>query len=149
MRHLLHRLGLGPDPALLTLAELRARVEALAAVADVPADHLPTYGRSADYARPHLEVDSAYHWVVVERGQEFERRTTRDPDELLYWVFDAAISEGAGKWELAHRVPGLDTRRGRFARQLELMGRLDPRWRDRLAARLDAVLARHPYRDEP
>ena len=31
----------------------------------------------------HLEVDDAYHWVVVERGVDVQRRTTQDLDELL------------------------------------------------------------------
>jgi hypothetical protein len=116
-------------------------------VAGVPDRHLPTFGRSEDFARPHLEVDDAYHWVVVERGQEFDRRTTRDPDELLYWTMASAVSATAGEWELAHRVPGRDTRCGWFERQLALMARLNPSWRDRRAAELDEVLHRHPYDD--
>ena len=50
-----------------------------------PANRLPTFGRSEQSGRPHIEVDPVgYHYIIAERGQELERRITFDLDDLLY-----------------------------------------------------------------
>jgi hypothetical protein len=73
---------------MLNLDAVRKRVEALARVIDAPVDSLPTYGHSADFGRPHIEVDSGnYHYVVCERGEELEREVFLDEGGLLYRIF--------------------------------------------------------------
>jgi hypothetical protein len=51
----------------LTLDEVKQWVERVDA--QLPgrhsSDQRPTYGRSEDLARPHSEIDSAYHYVIV------------------------------------------------------------------------------------
>src|SRR4051812_13388363 len=65
-------------------------VARLAALNGAPAGYLPTYGRSEDFARPHIEFDGTqFHFVVVERGQELERVSSTDPLEILYHVFES------------------------------------------------------------
>ena len=93
------------------LAQLRAVVEKLAARIEAPENVLPTYGASEDSARPHIEIDGRYHFVVVERGLELERRTTTDLDEILYWIFDGVTSSLASRYEVRNRNPGEDFRR--------------------------------------
>jgi hypothetical protein len=59
---------------LLSLEEIKSEIDDLAQRIGASGLILPTYGRSEDFARPHIEVDdSGYHYVVVERGQEMER----------------------------------------------------------------------------
>ena len=65
-----------------------------------PASSLPTFGKTEDGARPHIEVRSdAYHYVVVERGCELERKRTPDLQELLYWVFSDVTHQMAFQYE--------------------------------------------------
>ena len=124
------------------VAELAQRIEA-------PADLLPTYGRSMECARPHIEVDQrGLHFVVVERGQERERRTTNDPSELAYWIFDTVTFSMAVKFELHHRNEGEDFRRILFSKREELLAQLDSSWRSRLQAYLSQVLKRAPFDDQ-
>lgn len=68
----------------LTLNDIRKKVEELAKI-DAPSSALPTYGYSIDNAHPHIEIDEDgwFHYVVVERGQERERKTIFDLDILL------------------------------------------------------------------
>ena len=134
---------------LLSLDALRARIEALAQEVGAGPQMLPTYGRTEDFARPHIEVDDRYHWVVVERGEELERRSTADLDQLLEWVFEAATFELACAHELQHRRAGPDSRRLMFRHQEALMARLDPAWGERLARRHADILGRHPFVDQP
>lgn len=130
-----------PTEAPVTLEALVEEVQRLAAVIDAPSHALPTAGWSEQSGRPHLEVDDeGMHWVVCERGSELERRTTTDPDELLYWVFASASHSVASAHELAHRRPDEDHRRQLFEHQLHLLGRLDPEWRARRIVELGHLL---------
>ena len=134
---------------LLTEEAIKTRVDAIAArLTLVPRDSdLPTCGGSADLARPHIESDTAYHWVVVERRVERERKTTQDLDELLYWVFEPVTFHMATSYASARHDPANGYRRALFRRQLELLTRLDPSWSARCRRELAAVLADHPFTD--
>lgn len=120
---------------------IKREVDRLARVVDAPERSLPTYGRSEDLARPHIEVAGPHmSWVVVERGKEWERRTTDDLDELLYWIFRSVISEMSSKFAARHPVEGKEFRYPMFRKELELMGTLSPAWRSRLIAELGHLL---------
>jgi hypothetical protein len=122
------------------LDSMRMEVERLAAVIGAPADLLPTYGRTQDFARPHIEFDGAnYHFVVVERGNELER-LPGDADAVLYRVFESVTHSMSSR-----AAAGRDRFRERmFAHQLDLMGRLNRDWRARCAAKIDDSLNRAP-----
>ncbi len=123
-----------------TLAEIQAEVERLAAVIDAPPGLLPTFGTSRHGVHAEIEMhgeDSLQmSWVVRERGEERERHTTLDLDELLYWVFRAVTSSMASQWEVAHRVEGQDFRKLMFTKEFELLGTLNPSWAERRRAEL-------------
>ena len=130
------------------LAEIEQRIRRLAARIGAADRELPTFGYSEDGARPHVEVTAQrLHYVVVERGEELERRTTRDVDELLWQVFADITFSLAGRFELAHRVPGQDSRRARFAKQVELLETLSPVWAKRRSEEHTVILASHPFDD--
>lgn len=133
---------------MLTLTEIESRVKKQAAVIGAPAETLPTFGRSEQSGRPHIEVDSnGYHYVIAERGQELERHTTPDIDELLYLIFQWITFELAIKYELHHRIPGRDVRRVLFAYQQDLLLRLSPAWSERRKSEHEQILQKHPFRD--
>jgi hypothetical protein len=133
---------------MMTLSEIKAEVDRLAAQIDASGNVLPTYGHSEDGARPHIEVDArGYHYVVVERGQELKRLTTNDPDELLFNVFESITFSLALKYELAHRIEHQDCRRILFQRQVELLSMLSPHWSQREALSHEQTLRQHPFDD--
>ena len=133
---------------MLTLPEVKAEVERLAAEIGAAGYVLPTYGRSEDGARPHIEVDSrGYHYVAVERGQELERLTTDDLGELLSKVFAGVTFSLASEDELEHRVEGQDPRRILFRRQVGLLSELYPCWGEREAQRHEQILREYPFDD--
>lgn len=123
------------------LDRIKREVDRLARVVDAPERSLPTYGQSEDMARPHIEVAGPHmSWVVVERGKEWERRTTDDLDELLYWIFRSVVSEMSSKFAATHAVEGKEFRYPMFRKELELMGTLSPAWRSRFTAELGHLL---------
>ena len=137
------------DGLLLTLPEIRAWIERVdAQLPGSRPDHLfPSYGRSQDFARPHIEVHDAYHYVVVERGEELRRDTTIDLNELLYWVFQSITHDMASSYAAARHPPANGFRRAMFRRQLQLLGFLDAGWSARRRAEIMATLTAHPFTD--
>jgi len=134
--------------ALLTLEQIRDEIERRAPLIGATGDLLPTYGRTEDFARPHIEVDAQqYHFVVVERGEELARVSTTELDELLYRVFEAATFSLACRYELRHRKPLEDSRRQLFRVQVELLAKLDARWGERRAEAHRLTLLQHPFSD--
>jgi hypothetical protein len=132
-----------------SLDALRARFEALVAALDVS----PYYKRFATSplgdASPHIEYDGhTYAYVIRERDDELERRETRDPDDVLYWLVSDTARESALRFELAHRVPGKDFRRLYFAKHVELLQNIRADWGHRKRQEYGNILKRHPYSDE-
>lgn len=131
----------------LSLDQIQICIDRLAQKIEAPPQTLPTYGYTEDFARPHIESDRAYHFVVVERGQEVDRRTTQELDQLLYWVFSGVTFSIACDFERANRVAEADFRRMLFQKQLELLGRLDPHWRERCESEISGILSKYPLSD--
>ena len=133
-----------------SIADIKVEVDKLAAIIGASGYHaLPTYGRTEDFARPHIEVDSrGYHLVVIERGQELERFTTHELDDLLYHIFQSVTFSLAMDYELAHRIETQDCRRIGFQKQVELLAQLSQRWADREAAEHKRILQEHPFDDQ-
>ena len=43
---------------------------------------------------PHIEiVGDEYHFVVTERGSEFERLKTQSVDDILYWLVEGDVGD--------------------------------------------------------
>ena len=130
------------------LASLRARIRAAAERLGADEAKLPTYGASDHTGRPHVEADAdGYHYVVCERGTEFERATSTDAEEIAFLACRDMAFEMACERELATRVPDQDSRRRIFAIELELLRQVDAAWADRVRAENERILAEHPFRD--
>jgi immunity protein 63 of polymorphic toxin system len=130
------------------LDALRERIRAAAARLGADDAKLPTYGASDHTGRPHVEVDDeGYHYVVCERGTEFERATSTDAEEIAFLACRDMAFEMACEQELASHVAGQDSRRRIFALELELLRALDPAWAERVRAENERILAEHPFVD--
>ena len=117
-----------------------------------PFDVDPVYKRFAtaatDDGGPHVEHrDGIYAYVLTERGNEYERRETSDPDELLYWLVSGTTGAAAQQFELANRIAGRDPRRLLFARHVELLEHIRADWGSRKREEYERVLKERPYRD--
>lgn len=133
----------------MTLSVIKEQIDQLGELIDAPQFLYPMYGRSADGALPHIELDGAenFHFVVVERGQELERRTTRELDDLLFWIFDTMTFSMACSFEGANRNHAQDFRRILFSKQEELLGHLNANWQKRKRTHHQLILAKHPFTD--
>lgn len=147
-----HQLGLfmdlrSPD-ALSSLSSIERQIRNLSDVLGAPARNLPTFGESRHDGTPHIEVGKSYDFVVCEGGSEFERRSTTDLDELLYWVFATITFSMACDFEVRHRRAGEDFRRQLFSKQVALLAALSPDWGAREEAEHARILEQNPFVDE-
>lgn len=132
-----------------TLIRVKNKVEELTEIIKAPTELLPTYETSKDFAHPHIELDNIglYNYIIVERGQELERKTTSNLNELLYWIFNDVTFTMACDYELKNREKGKDFRRIMFAKQEELLGILDKNWKVKQINEHNEILKRNPFDD--
>ena len=97
---------------------------------------------------PHIEiVGNEYHYVVTERGSEYERKITKNIDDIIYWLVSGDVGDLARTWELKNRVESQDSRRLWFKKELELLEKVNPDWAARKEAEQRQVLSEHPFSD--
>lgn len=96
---------------------------------------------------PHVEfVNGKFHFVVTERGTEFERIKDLSAGDVLYLLFDGITQHMATRYELQNRKQGIDGRSVWFPYHEDLMRKLNPVWGERLKAEHERILAEHPLR---
>lgn len=136
--------------------EFRHLQERYAGLCQLLAPHRPPYPNQnriqtqrQDDGTPHIElVDGRYHYVVTERGSEFERKIAESEDELLYWLMSDVTISIALELELNNRVQGQDSRRQWFPKNIELLSLLSTEWAHRKESEYVKILAEHPFRDD-
>jgi hypothetical protein len=134
---------------MLSLATIRKRVKDLAKLVNAPQELTRVAGSPDWMGGMYVEIDNkGYHYVNSERGKEYERHTTKDIQELLYWILKDITSEIASDYELSNRIPYADSRRLWFKKWVELMGIIDQEFQKRLEEELKQILKEAPYRDE-
>jgi len=136
-----------------SLAEIERIVTEMSQIINAHERSLPTYGYSADYARPHIEINTdgsyeGYNYIVVERGEEISRLNTKSLHEFLYTIFNDITLDLAVEFGKNNRVIGQDFRRLMWAHQLELLNKLNPLFTEKLQREIDEILDKHPYLDQ-
>ena len=129
-----------------SISTIRKKVMEYGKKIHAPSHLLSVRASSDGFGTPHIEIDeNGYNYVVSERGEEFERRQTKDIDKLLYWIFKQIVFIMASDYELENRKPNEDFRRQLFAKQIELMEQLDSKFAQWNKEDLDKILEESPY----
>ena len=132
-----------------TLTEIQKLAQELASRIDAPTNWLPTFSTPIGDATPNIEIDNSgvYHFVISERGTEYERKTTSDLSDLTYWIFAGVTFSMACDYELKNRVAGQDSRRIMFIKQEELLGLLNKDWEEKERKEHESILIYNPFDD--
>ncbi|MCG2574708.1 immunity 63 family protein [Acinetobacter sp. ME22] len=77
-----------------------------------------------------------------ERGEVYFEKTTKDFEELLYWIMDNFISSYSYQFELKNRIRGQDFRRIIFEKQIELFGLISDEWKVKKEKNIKKILGR-------
>ena len=71
----------------LTLPQIEGKVREFTHIIHAPEDLIPTFGFSKESGLPHIEIYSdTYCLVVSENGKQISKKSTKDPDELLFMI---------------------------------------------------------------
>jgi hypothetical protein len=133
---------------IMTYDSLIKRIRKLGEKINVPEESYPDFKKSRDLAHPYIEIMFPfYYWIVIERGQELERKKFFNVNDLIYEVFKHITSDMALWYEVSHRIEGQDFRRVMFSHQLNLMGKLCSQWQERIQQDIDKILVKSPYDD--
>ena len=131
------------------ISGIRKKVKELGELIDARNDILIVRTTPDGFGSPHIEIrDNTYHFIISERGAENVHNKTKDINQLLYWIFNPIIFEIAIEYELDNREEGVDFRKMIFSKELELMGKIKPLWRQWKAKEIEEILKENPYNNK-
>ncbi|WP_234111794.1 Imm63 family immunity protein [Chryseobacterium sp. R2A-55] len=134
------------------LEEIRKKVEeiSLKLPQKIDINSYITFGNQEDFAKPNIEIDNSlfYNFIVVERGQELEKRITINLDDLLYWIFELITFDLASKFELQNRIENSDFRKILFKKQEELLSFISDYWKAKKLIEHNEILKIFPFQDK-
>lgn len=127
---------------------IKQKIIELGALIDAPIRELILLEKPSGDGTPYIEIiNDEYHYVSSERGMEISRRITNEVDELLYWIFKRAASAMASTYEFQNRIENIDSRRINFAKQIEIMEKLNGTWANLMKDEIEKILQSAPYDD--
>lgn len=108
---------------------------------NAPRNDLIILTKPSDYGKPYLHISQErYDYIYSERGYEFSRKSTKDLDELLYWIIYPVVHQMAVEYELIHRVDeSEDCRKIIFPKLIEYLGKMNPLWAEKARKELPLV----------
>ena len=131
-----------------SISTIRKRVRELGKKINAPSYLLAIRTTTDGFGTPHIEIDkNGYNYVISERGIEHKRKQTEDITTLLYWILKEVVFIMASDYELEHRNPNEDSRRQLFAKIIELMNQLDPKFVQWEKKEIEKVLEENPFDD--
>ena len=90
--------------------------------------------------------NNEYHYVIMERGKENKLYRSLDINDILYPLFEGITFSLASKYELKNRNEKEDPRKLLWSKQLELLGKIDPLFKERCQKEIDSILKIAPYK---
>lgn len=114
--------------------QLQAEIDRLAAELGVPRIDVGVLRKDDDY-NVFIDAGGRYHFAYWERGRP-NLDLVGDVSDVLYWFAEAFSSEIAGGYAARHRSDGRDYRELMWAKQYELLERLNPQWAKRCVREL-------------
>jgi hypothetical protein len=133
---------------LKTLVEIALLIKQKGHLIGAKKTDFPSIDCSGDLATPFIEImDNGYNYVVMERGEVLSRKTTFDLNQLLLWVFEDVSLSVAIREMRNVRIDNFDQRRYYFAKQLELLEKLDIKWAMAVRKKQEEITKIHPFDD--
>ena len=134
---------------MLSIEQIQADILKMSQKIMAPKEHLPTFDFPIGDATPFIEINGGqYHYVISERGHEYERKSTTDIQELYYYVFRELTFTMAIMYEAMHRIENQDSRQLFFQKQESLMEEIHPEWKKRIRSERNETLKDNPFIDE-
>lgn len=132
----------------MTLRTISDRYHTIARSLSAPQKHVRFATSPQHDGSPHVECyGGEFHYIVTERGSEFEHRKTSHAEELLFWLVSDLTWAMASDWELQHRIEKEDFRRQLFRKDVELISKVRNEWGRRKKEKYEKILGGRPFDD--
>jgi hypothetical protein len=133
---------------MLTLSELEAEIRRLAGMIQAGDDVFPVFGGPKIESRPRITVNwIGYHYQLPWLDPLTTTVTTRNLDDLLYYVFSDITSALAKIQAEKDPIPDQDPRRLIFQKEVELLRVLSHDWAKRRTVLEEEFIQEVPYDD--
>lgn len=129
------------------LLRIRKKINQLQRIIDAPKMLRPSYGvLGYDMNSYFIEIDrkGIMRLIETEQNRVHEVRRTKDLDELLYWIFTNITFSMACTNKSGNNADSYDHRRQIFLRQEELLGKLNPHWKEKKHAEYKELMKKYP-----
>nr|WP_315264448.1 Imm63 family immunity protein [Moraxella osloensis] len=134
---------------MLTFDDIQNQIYQFGKILNIPRENLKIYNAQQIDGTPFISIiGDEYHYISMERGQILSENRAKDIDELLYWIMKDILWQEASDFELKNRRPNQDFRRLFFAKQLELMGKINSLWELKRQNEIIDILSVAPYNDD-
>lgn len=134
------------------LLKIKKRINQLQRAIEAPKMLRPSYaslGYDADSY--YIEIDNlgVMRLIETQKNRTREVRRTKDQDELLYWIFTNITFTMAFTSKRGNNADTYDHRKQIFLKQEELLGRLNPHWKEKKHAEYKAFMKKYPVDNIP
>ncbi|MGD0710714.1 MAG: Imm63 family immunity protein [Bacteroidales bacterium] len=130
----------------ITLTDIKKMIDSYADKINVPVHLRPTYGNWKE-CHPNIEVDKngQLRYEIYERGKQIKNEFALDEDDLCFRIFEGITFTMAHFFQLDKIEQ--DQRKFLFAKQEELLGQLNEKWKDRQHVEHQSILKFRPFDD--
>jgi hypothetical protein len=133
---------------LKTLAEVKRLIKLMGHLIGAKETDFPKFNHSGDFATPFIETrENEYNYVLMERGEVLTRKSSSDLNQLLLWVFEDVTRSIAIREMRSLCDNSKDQRRFYFAKQLELLAKLDINWAMVVRNKQEEIIKDSPFDD--
>tara|TARA_R110002073_G_scaffold336489_1_gene533968 strand:- start:3704 stop:4105 length:402 start_codon:yes stop_codon:yes gene_type:complete len=131
----------------MKLSKIEIEVKSIAEKIKASNHLLPTFKYSIGDGTPNIEIDDLglFHYVISERGNEYDRKIFNDKYELFYCIFSSITFNIACDYELKNRIENQDCRKIIFEKQTELMSFIDSSWKAKIEKEHFNTLSNYPF----
>ncbi len=123
----------------LTLPQIEGKVREFAYIINAPEDLIPTFGYSKESGLPHIEIyNETYYLLVSENGNQLSKKSTTDPDELLFMIMHT-VSMSMACERMALQIGNESFRLRFFQAQKNIMSKINLSYASRVKLKSEAM----------
>ncbi len=123
----------------LTLPQIEGKVREFAYVITAPEDFIPTFGYSKESGLPHIEIyNETYYLVVSEKGNQISKKSTKDPDEILFMIMHTITMSMACE-RIANNINYESCRKRFFQVQKNIMSKINLSYMNRVELKQEVM----------
>jgi len=137
---------------MLTLEEVKSKIYELGNIIGMTQDSAlyPMFATTKNVSWDGAYIcveDSIYYYIEMDRGRVVRSFESRKLEDILFYLFYDITFDLAIEYEIKQRKQGEDFRRILFAKQLELLLKINKVYYTKGKQKIDDILKTAPFRD--